>query len=250
MKNLNNLLLLVAIIFGATVFNSCTNEEKIKEDSDLLVKLIDIENSIALKHFNTTTYSREIKNAPFFDKISEIKSIDDQQTRDEILAELTRYDLSTSKFSGQTIKKGSTTLTSQETLIYQSLFNSLKKSDESSVAITDYYINEISCLEIDSEVKNSLSDKISFYKDLLIFYNFDVSETNQTDEGTDSKGQNAIARKWKCPYRDCLDCCMNSKLEDLSEANIVEWCLAIAGFPEDLVWIVAACGWDCIFDNY
>jgi len=233
-----------------TIFISCSKDEKDLLDDDLQLQMINIENSIYQNQFSSEFISMELSNTKFFDKLTEIKNVKNQQEMDNKLLELSNYSVSFSKFTNETSGKGNTTTSANEEIIYRSLYNSLKHRNKNSIAIISFYINEISCLKINKDLKKRCLDNLQFFKDVLIFYNFDLSEETIMNNSDTNKGQNAeVKPKWHCLYRDCFDCCMNAKLYALSQGNLIEFIEFMISPPINTAWMVASCGFDCIFNN-
>lgn len=238
----------IALFMMLIILFSCSKDGRNDEKNNLQLKIVNIESNIITGNFYKTETYREIKNSVFFNKLLELKKIENQEEWDQKLNELSSNQFSSSQFQKSPRPNMDIKLTSEEKIIYYSLARALRMNDENSIDILEYYLNEISCFDIDDKIKKSCVDKITFYKDALIYFNFDKAEKIYLN--SENKGVNEIAhKKWDCPYRDCLDCCINSKLQDLEDNNLVDWVKTIVTFPENLLWMVGSCGWDCIFHN-
>ena len=239
---------LMALTVMLAIMFSCSKDTGKKENSTLQQGIFNIENSIFAGKFNKEVTSREIINSVFFDKLSEMRQVENEEIWNQRIDELSGYQLSTKKFQKTTKVKSELIITSEENIIYSSLARSLKNSSENPIAVLNHFTNEIACLEMNENIKKNCLETLVFYTDALIYFNFDKSDDiNKVDE---NKGSNETPdKRWNCLYRDCMDCCMNSKLHDLEEANIVEQIWALVKFPETLAELLTSCGWDCIFHN-
>ena len=226
-------MILIAGLLGG--FAGCSTEDPINQNGYINAKMAEIENAVFLKHFNTTPVSLEIINLPYFNKVAELKHATQDSERNKIKAELCSYDLSTSAFSGQQ-KNNSSKLTDDERILYESFLQSLNNSEESSVSICEFYINEVSCLKIDYQVKVDFVNRISFFKDLLIFVDYEANKEKVTLE--------VVEKMATIPFDDCFDNCMSDEISKATSST-VRTILFLAHLPfraaEFLVICVAEC---------
>ena len=235
-RNYFKLIVLILILGVSIGFTYCSSEEPEVQDGYIQSKMIEIENSALLKKFNTTPASYVILNESYFNKVKELKYATSDFERNKIKSELCRYDLSTSKFSGQQ-KNDSPSLTEEEMIIYESFLSSFNKNKENPVAICELYINEVLCLKINNQVKKDFVDRITFLKDLLIFVDYEAHNE------TVSSG--VVKKVLKNPFDDCWDNCMNSEVMH-SMSTTVRKIIFLLRMPLSVAEIMVICVADCV----
>jgi hypothetical protein len=235
-RSSSTLIGLILIIVVSQAFTGCSNEDPADQNGYLQSKLVEIENAILLKQFNTTPASLGIFNISYFSKAAELKYATSDIERNRIKTELCGYDLSTSKFSGQQ-KHDSPQLTDEERIIYESFLNSFSNSKENSVAICEFFISEVSCLKIDDQVKSDFVDRITFFKDLLIFIdNKPKKEMVFNDE---------LDKVVAVPFDDCFDDCMISEIRHATSSTL-RTAFFILHLPFKAAEMTVICVGDCI----
>jgi len=227
-------MILIAGLLGG--FAGCSTEDPINQNGYINAKMAEIENAVFLKHFNTTPVSLEIVNLPYFNKVAELKHATQDSERNKIKAELCSYDLSTSAFSGQQ-KNNSSKLTDDERILYESFLQSLNNSEESSVSICEFYINEVSCLKIDYQVKVDFVNRISFFKDLLIFVDYEAHKEKVSSD--------VVEKVLKNPFDDCFDNCISSEVMH-SMSSTVRKIIFLLRLPLSFAEIMVICVADCV----
>jgi hypothetical protein len=227
-------LILVLVVSGG--FTGCSIEDPADQNGDIHLKMAEIENAVFLKHFKTTPVSLEIANLTYFSKASELKFTTQDFERNKIKAELCSYDLSTSKFSGQQ-KNNSAKLTDKERILYESFLNSFNNSEVNSVAICEFYINEVSCLKIDDQVKSDFINRITFFKDLLIFIDY---EGNKEEVSGD-----VVKKVLAIPFDDCFDNCMSDEIREATSST-VRTVFFLLHLPFRAAEFLVICTADCI----
>lgn len=235
-RSSSKLIGLILIIGVSQAFTGCSNEDPADQNGYIQSKMVEIENAILLKQFNTTPASLGIFNISYFRKATELKYTTSDFERNKIKAELCSYDLSTSKFIGQQ-KNDSPQLTDDERIIYESFLNSFNNSKENSVAICEFYINEVSCLKIDDQVKSDFVDRITFFKDLLIFID------NKTKK--EMLFNDALDKVVSVPFDDCFDDCMISEIRHATSSTL-RTAFFILHLPFKAAEITVICVGDCI----
>ena len=198
--------------------------------------MIEIENIVLLKNFNTTPASYVIFNESYFNKVTELKYATSDFERNKIKSELCSYDLSTSKFLGQQ-KHDSPFLTEEEKIIYESFLSSFKKSKENPVVICELYINEVLCLKIDNQVKRDFVDRITFLKDLLIFIEIKTKK--------EMAAFSEAAKLESVPFDDCFDDCMISEINHATSSTIRK-VFFILHLPFKAAEMAVVCVGDCV----
>lgn len=234
-RSSSTLIGLILIIGVSQAFTGCSNEDPADQNGYLQSKMVEIENAILLKQFNTTPVSLEITNLTYFSKALELKFTTRDIERNRIKAELCGYDLSTSKFSGQQ-KHDSPQLTDEERIIYESFINSFNNSKENSVAICEFYINEVSCLNIDDQVKVDFVNRITFFKDILIFVDYEAYKEKVSSD--------VVEKILKNPFDDCFDNCISSEVRHAMSSTVRKIIFLLRqplGFAEIMVICVADC---------
>ena len=225
------------LILGVSIFLTyCSSEDPEVQDGYIQSKMIEIENAVWLKKFNTSPSSYVIFNESYFTKVTELKSATSDFERNKIKAELCGYDLSTSKFSGLQ-KHESPSLTEEEIIIYESFLRSFTKNKENPVAICELYINEVLCLKIDNQVKSDFVDRITFLKDLVIFIE------NKTKK--EIIGSNEIEKLEAVPFDDCFDDCMISEINHATSSTIRK-IFFILHLPFKAAEMTVICVGDCV----
>lgn len=117
----------------------------------------------------------------------------------------------------------------------KSYFQALDKNQGANIPVTDFYINSLSKINIDGTAKKELAENLNFLKDLMIYLDYDDVQ------------ENTLASWAPCAHRDCLDCCMYRKLQDLSNGNWVDKTLFVLSAATSTAEMVASSGWDCLF---
>ena len=227
-------MILIAGLLGG--FAGCSIEDPVNQNGYINAKMAEIENAVFLKHFNTSPVSLEIINLPYFSKARELKHATQDSERNKIKAELCSYDLSTSAFSSQK-KNNRSTLTDNERILYESFLNSLNNSEENSVAICEFYINEVSCLKIDDQVKVDFVNRISFFKDLLIFVDYEANKEKVTLE--------VVEKMATIPFDDCFDNCMSDEISKATSST-VRTILFLTHLPFRAAEFLIICVADCV----
>jgi hypothetical protein len=235
-RNYYTLIGLILILGVSGGLTGCSNEDPADQNGYIQLKMAEIENAVLLKQFKTTPASMEIINIPYFSKATELKYTTRDFDRNKIKAELCDYDISTSKFSGQK-KNDSPQLTDKERIIYESFLNSLNNSEESSVAICEFYISEVSCLKIDDQVKGDFVDRITFFKDLLIFIDY---ETNKEIVSYD-----VVEKAKSIPFDNCFDNCMSSEIRQATSSTVRK-VLFLMHLPFRAAEFMIICVGDCV----
>jgi hypothetical protein len=233
-KSFKLVVLIFIMISGG--FIGCSNEDPADQSEYIQSKMIAIENAILLRQFNTTPTSMVISNTSYFSKAAEMINATSDFERNNIKTELCGYDLSTSKFSGQT-KNDSSQLTDEERILYESFLTSFKNSKENSVAICEFYINEVSCMKIDDQVKIDFFNRITFLKDLLIFVDY---ETHNEKVSSD-----VVEKVLKNPFDDCFDNCISSEVMH-SMSSTVRKIIFLLRLPLSFAEIMVICVADCV----
>jgi len=220
------------LILGVSIgFTYCSSEDPEVQDGYIQSKMIEIENSVLLKKFNTTPASYVIFNESYFNKVKELKYATSDLERNKIKSELCSYDLSTSKFSSQH-KHDNLSLNEEEIIIYESFLSSFNKSKENPVAICELYIIEVLCMNIGIQVKRDFVDRITFLKDLLIF-----SENKTKNE--------IVGLKEAVPFDDCFDDCMISEINHATSSTIRK-VFFILHLPIKAAEMTVVCIGDCV----
>jgi hypothetical protein len=235
-RSSSTLIGLILIIGVSQAFTGCSNEDPADQNGYLQSKMIEIENAILLKQFNTTPASLGIFNISYFSKAAELKYANSDIERNRIKAELYGYDLSTSKFTGQQ-KNDSPQLTDEERIIYESFLNSFNNSKENSVAICEFYINEVACLKIDDQVKSDFVDRITFLKDLLIFVDYEAHKEKVSSD--------VVEKVLKNPFDDCFDNCIRSEVMH-AMSSTVRKIIFLLRQPLSVAEILVICVADCV----
>mgnify|MGYP000076626444 CR=1 FL=1 len=220
----------------------CTKDENVYL-SELQSSLIKIENDVSLGLVKLSSVNREIYYNSFFLNLSEILKKKDLQNLEQELSDLYEHFCFKEGFVKSQKTGEELEITKEERIIFQSLVNSLKIKKDNPIGIADYYINTIPCLKVSDKIKRNCISKIRFYKDLLVFFHFDLFEK----EDTNGKSENYILKKWNCLYRDCMDCCIYHHLKEVEDGNFVDAVWFIAKLPASLAKIFTSCGYDCIF---
>ncbi len=227
----------------------CTKSELSNSEFDLQGELISIENRASQGKIEEIQPSSSISNALYFEELKAIKLNDDEAARETMLKELGKYSAPQRKFIDSDIQENINNISESEKLIYSSLHKILKNNHSNHIKLIEYYVEELSCLKIDDVLKAKVIANISFYKDLLIFINYDAG-IFPIKSSNDSKGQmveDPLRKKWDCPYRDCLDCCMNAKATELANGNVVDWVIFfVTNAALNVTFWVASCSFDCI----
>lgn len=227
-------MLLIAGVLGGLF--GCSIDDSIDQNGYINTEMAEIENAVFLKHFNTTPVSLEIINQPYFSKAAELKYAVQDFERNKIKNELCSYDLSTSTFSGKQQNIDSK-LTEKERILYESFLRSFNNSEESSVAICEFYINEVSCLKINDQVKGDFVKRISFFKDLLIFVDYEESKEKVSRE--------VVEKVAAIPFDDCFDDCMSDEISKATSST-VRTILFIAHLPFRTAEFLVICVADCV----
>ena len=235
-RNSFKLIGLILIIGVSGDLTRCSKEDPADQNGYIQSKMVEIENAIILKQFNTNPASLGIANKAYFSKASELKYATSDFERSKIKNELYGYDLSTLKFTGQQ-KSDSPQLTDEERIIYESFLNSFNNSEENSVAICEFYINEVSCLKIGGQVKIDFVDRITFFKDLLIFID---NETKKKVILYD-----AVEKVEAVPFDDCFDNCMISEIRHATSSTL-RTAFFILHLPFKAAEMTVVCVGDCI----
>lgn len=149
----NDLLLNLLLLALGTVLISCSKEQQVKNELSLRSKMIRIENDALTRDYNSSLLSHEIINTAFFSRVLDIKQLENEDARNALIIELSSYQLASNKFSAIKQESMGLTLSEDETIIFQSFIRVIKDSDESTIAIADFFINEIACLSINDVVK-------------------------------------------------------------------------------------------------
>lgn len=226
-------MILIAGFLGG--FAGCSIEDPVNQNGYINAKMAEIENAVFLKHFNTTPVSLEIINLPYFSKAAELKHATRDSERNKINAELCSYDLSTSAFSDQQ-KNNSSKLTDSERILYESFLKSLNYSEESPVSICEFYINEVSCLKIDDQVIVDFVNRISFFKDLLIFVDYEANKKKVSRE--------VVEKVASIPFDDCFDNCMSDEISKATSST-VRTILFLVHLPFRTAEFLVICVADC-----
>jgi hypothetical protein len=225
------------LFLGVSIgFTYCSSEDPEVQDGYIQSKMIEIENSVLLKKYNTTPASYVIFNESYFNKVKELKYATSDFERNKIKSELCRYDLSTSKFSGQQ-KHDSPSLTEEEIIIYDSFLSSFNKSKENPVAICELYINEVLCLKINNQVKRDFVERITFLKDLLIFVDYGAHKEKVSSD--------VVEKVLKNPFDDCFDNCMSSEIMH-AMSSTVRKIIFLLRQPLSIAEILVICVSDCV----
>lgn len=235
-RNYFKLIELILFLGVSIGFTYCSSEDAEVQDGYIQSKMIEIENSVLLKKFNTTPASYVIINESYFNKVKELKYATSDFERNKIKSELCRYDLSTSKFSDQQ-KHDSPSLTEEEIIIYESFLSSFNKSKENPVAICELYINEVLCLKINNKVKRDFVERITFLKDLVIFIeNKTKKEMTVFSDATKLES---------VPFDDCFDDCMISEISHATSSTIRK-VFFILHLPFKAAEMAVVCVGDCV----
>jgi len=235
-RNYFKLIGLILILGVSGGLTSCSKEDPADQNGYIQSKMVEIENAILLRQFNTNPAPLGIANKAYFSKATELKYATSDFERNKIKAELYSYDLSTSKFTGQQ-KNDNPQLTDEERIIYESFLNSFNNSKENSVAICEFYINEVSCLKIGVQVKIDFVDRITFFKDLLIFIdNKTKNEMVMFDE---------LVKVVSVPFDDCFDDCMISEIRHATSSTLRK-VFFILHLTFKAAEMTAVCVGDCI----
>lgn len=107
-----------------------------------------------------------------------------------------------------------------------------------SVDITVFYINKLESLPLTIDEKKRLEESFTIIKDWFVYLDYDAIDT----------GKSSTKQSWApCAHRDCLDCCMYRKLQELESSNIVQktWFVITAAWST--AEMASVCGYDCLF---
>jgi hypothetical protein len=217
------------IFFGLLTFSCEKHDEQAIEDqlySDIML----IEMQVYSGDFKTITPNEQITNTDFFlgmEKLRKSKSI---KERDDAMLYLNNY-------SG---KSENEDIGYEDAAIIESYIRSISdRSYEEILSISELYICDIESLGIPRCSKDKTIGIITFYQDLNIWlntYTKDYESNTKTEEGRE---------KWDCRSRDCLDCCMYRRLDEISE-NPVDLFYFVVNAAVNTVVLGLACAWDCI----
>ena len=194
-----------------------------------------IENSVLLKQFNTNPASMDIINISFFSKLDQLKSANNLLERNGIVSTMCRYDLSTLKFSEQK-KNVDVQLSDVERIIYESFCNAFSKSEEDYIAICDFYMNEVSCLKIENDVKDNFINRIGFLRDLLIYVDYETYKKKTSSD---------VILKIAKPYGYCFEDCFDKELEAIRE-SVVKTIFFLLHTPFSSAELAIVCAVECL----
>ena len=227
---------LILMIGISEYFTSCSKENSVEQNEYIQSKMAEIENAILLRQLDASPVSLKIYNESYFIKIKELKLTSSDFERNRIKDELSSYDLKTCKFSSQT-KNDNPQLTNLEAIIYESFSKSINNSERNSIATCDLYINEVTCLTIDDKVKRDFVDRITFFRDLLIFADY---ETYWTKVSYDIDKKSLTTE-----FDDCYDECMISEIKAATSSTL-RTVFFLLHMPFKAAEIAVVCIGDCI----
>lgn len=225
---------MILILWVSGGITGCSSEEPTDGNENIQLKMAEIENAVSLKQFKTIPSSMEIVNISYFDKATDLKNATSDLERREIKAELSDYDISYTKSYSQK-KNDKQQLTEKEKIICESLLSSLSNSEECAIAICEFYINEISCMNLDDHVKMDIIDRITFLKDLMIFIDYETNTKMVSYDVVDEEK----------PFDDCFDNCMNDEIRHATSSTIRE-VLFLMHLPLRVAEFIIICVGDCV----
>ena len=123
-------------------------------------------------------------------------------------------------------------LTPKEELIFKSYFKSLNASNLSKMKITNYYISQITNLNLSKESLQFSLNTLSFTRQLLISINYD------NNKNLNNKIEN---------FDDCFDGCMRGKADAVfRDGNWIDIAQFIATAAVTTAWWIGSCAWNCV----
>lgn len=226
---------LIFVVAISVWLSHCSKDEMADQIEYLHSRMAEVENAVLLKQFNTTPGSNEIINSLYFSELEKLQSTNSETKRNEIKAALDCYNLSTSKFCNQKMEYNFD-ISNEERILYESFVNVFTKSEENFVAICELYINEAACLKIDNQVKSRFIERIVFFRDLLIYVDYEAFKSTPIHD---------VILKSSMGYEDCYDDCMVSELEAI-ESSTLKTIFFIIELPFSAAKLALVCATGCI----
>lgn len=235
-KNYLNKIVLSSAVVILTCIPNCSKDQNDEQQEYIQRKMAENENAVLLKQFKLTPVQSEIVNTEFFNKISELKPLIENGEISRIEAVLSICDINPTKarysdkvYSGQVLD--------EERIMYNSISSAFTKSDGDYIAICDFYLDQVSCLKIDDNIKSEFLERITFFKDFLIYIE------NAKYKSMDS--YNAMLKTAEVPFDNCYDDCMVSELEHLGDSK-VRLIIFILRLPISAAEVAVDCISQCI----
>ncbi len=231
------------LILFLIVFHACTDKSTEGVELSLSKKLHKIEKSIDEKNIDIPKFVTpyDLNNQSFFKNISKIMLIKKKEERENM--HLSKNDLDSlinnalERYRNNlTLKdinlKSEKKLTPKEELIFKSYFKSLSTSNLSKIKITNYYISQITNLNLSKESRQFSLNTLSFTRQLLISINYD------NNKNLNNKIEN---------FDDCFDGCMRGKADAVfRDGNWIDIAQFIATAAVTTAWWIGSCAWNCV----
>lgn len=135
-------------------------------------------------------------------------------------------------------------LTPEEELVFKGLFEVLFVDDETKIYdVLGFYLEQLEFLNIDKKAKEFCKNRLILMNDMFVYVNYDDESNYKSPQKV--RGGPETGYIWNCTTRDCVDCCINYKLNEVYNGNLVDKLLFLADFVRQTAQFAVSCGWDC-----
>ena len=231
LKSWSKLTLVVVFLSLSTI--SCTDSFDEREDLSLEKQLVEIEKTLILDELQVkdqqTTFDEN--NSIYFSNLSKVKRIVNEKEKTKRIKEIkSNYykNIYNNSYNKEKIKK----LPADVELIFKSYFKlTVNRESSDLIKITNYYINQISKLNISE-------DNLAFCLNALSFNKYLIGYTNDDSN---------IEERYKLKSFDsCYDSCMRRKASAVfDDGNWVDKAQFLLTAAETVAWWAGSCIWKC-----